>query len=239
MAVRRLAAVAAIALAFTIVAPVAMTGGPMASAEESLIETPPYEVVETLGVIEIRQYGERLAAETDMDGAMRGMGQYRAFMALADFIFANSRQGESVAMTAPVEMAPSSEPIAMTAPVAIEAADPDEPIDMTAPVEQAPAGERNVMRFFMPGKYTMETLPKPGDERVRIVMVPAQTLAVLRFRGEASEEIVAGQTARLLAGLEGSGWKPVAQPGYFGYSGPDVPVAERRNEVVVEVAPAE
>lgn len=193
-----------------------LMGGVMAEAET--VEQPAYEVIETVGPIEIRQYGSRLAAETDM-GTGSGIedGQYEAFMRLADFIFAKNRQGPEVAMTAPVAVESATEPIAMTAPV-----------EMTGE-------EGRVMRFFMPAEYTAETLPVPGDDRVRIVTVPAQTLAVLRFSGDATDDEVTKRKAELLAGLQGSDWQAVGEPGYFGYDPPMTPPEQRRNEVVVEV----
>ena len=128
----------------------------MAQSEE--VEEPQYDLIGEVGPLEIRQYGPRLAAEAEMGpGSGVSEGQYSAFMVLADFIFANNRQGPSVAMTAPVAIEQASEPIAMTAPVAME-----------------PGEDGQVMRFFMPAEYTMETLPKPGDDRVRIVTVPAR-----------------------------------------------------------------
>ena len=122
----------------------------------------------------------------------------------------------------------------MTAPVSVEQV--TAPIAMTAPVAMEPAEHGRVMRFFMPAEYTLETLPRPGDDRVRIVTVPAQTLAVLRFSGEADDEEVAARKAELLAGLAGSKWEPVGEPGFFGYDPPMTPPEQRRNEVFVEVA---
>ncbi len=200
-------------------ATIGQTGGVMAQLEREAVEQPAYEVLDTAGAIEIRQYGPRLAAEADMGP---GLGiedeQESAFMALAAFIFAQNRAGAEVAMTAPVAIA-EAEPIAMTAPVAME------------------PGERGqVMRFFMPAEYTLETLPRPGDDRVRIVTVPAQTLAALRFSGDADDQTVAARKAELLAGLDGTSWEPVAEPGFFGYDPPMTPLEDRRNEVFVEVA---
>lgn len=208
-------------------------GQSMAQQEE--VEQPPYEVIGEVGSIEIRQYGPRLAAEAYMGpGSGVNDGQYSAFMVLANFIFAKDRQGASVDMTAPVAIEGADDPIAMTAPVSIEQA--EEPIAMTAPVAMEPGDEGRVMRFFMPAEYTLETLPKPGDDRVRIITVPAQTLAVIRFAGDADDEEVAKRKADLLAGLEGGAWEPVGEPGFFGYDAPMTPPAQRRNEVFVEVA---
>jgi SOUL heme-binding protein len=122
----------------------------------------------------------------------------------------------------------------MTAPVSVEKV--TAPIAMTAPVAMEPGEGGQVMRFFMPAEYTLETLPRPGDDRVRIVTVPAQTLAVLRFSGEADDDLVAAKNAELLAGLASSTWEPVGEPGLFGYDPPMTPPELRRNEVFVEVA---
>jgi hypothetical protein len=209
---------ATLALGALLLSASGLVGDRMAAAEEE-IEEPPFTLLDRVESIEIREYGPRLAAEADMaPGSGVQGGQYSAFMLLADFIFAKSRAGEQVAMTAPVAIERAAEPIAMTAPVAME-----------------PGGAGGVMRFFMPAEYTIETLPKPGDDRVRIVTVPAQTLAVLRFAGEANDAEVAARKAELLAGLQESGWRPVGEPGLFGYDPPGTPPAERRNEVYVEV----
>jgi hypothetical protein len=191
--------------------------GIMAQAVE--VEQPSFEVIGGVGPIEIRQYGPRLAAETDMGpGSGFEAEQEAAFMTLAAFIFGQNRQGPAVAMTAPVSVEKVTAPIAMTAPVAME------------------PGERGrVMRFFMPAEYTLETLPRPGDSRVRILTVPAQTLAVLRFSGEADDEQVAEQKVELLRRLVGSNWEPVGEPGFFGYDPPMTPPEQRRNEVFIEV----
>jgi hypothetical protein len=192
-------------------------GGVMAQAVE--VEQPSFEVVGVVGPIQIRQYGSRLAAETDMgSGSDIEAEQNAAFMNLAAFIFGQNRQGPVVAMTAPVSVEQVTAPIAMTAPVAME------------------SGEHGqVMRFFMPAEYTLETLPRPGDSRVRIVTVPAQTLAVLRFSGEPDDEQIVERKAELLAGLVGSNWEPVGEPGFFGYDPPMTPPEQRRNEVFIEV----
>jgi hypothetical protein len=197
-----------------------VAGGIMAQAVEVEVEQPSFEVIGAVGPIEIRHYGPRLAAEADMGpGSGIEAEQEATFMALAAFIFGQNRQGPAVAMTAPVSVETVTAPIAMTAPVAVE-----------------PDDTGRVMRFFMPAEYTLETLPRPGDDRVRIVTVPAQTLAVLRFAGEADDDRVAAKTAELLAGLAGTNWQPVGEPGFFGYDPPMTPSELRRNEVVVEVS---
>jgi hypothetical protein len=65
------------------------------------IETPDYSLVLKDGAIEVRAYGALPIAEAVHDGdrdAALGAG----FRALADYLFAKSRVGEKIAMTAPV-----------------------------------------------------------------------------------------------------------------------------------------
>ena len=55
---------------------------------------------------------------------------------------------------------------------------------MTAPVSQRSRADGEwVIRFFMPADKTMESLPAPNDAAVKLVTVPAETVAVRRFTG--------------------------------------------------------
>lgn len=183
-------------------------------------EQPPYELLATLGDgVEIRRYGPRLAAETEVESTDAGEARNQAFRVLAAYIFGENRAREEVAMTAPVEVERASEPIAMT-----------------APVEARAEGGRLVMRFFMPSRWTRETLPEPLDPRVRIVEVPGESVAVLRFSGFRGTEAVRRHEAALLRGLAGSGWRAEGAPSAFFYDPPWTLPFLRRNEVAVPVA---
>jgi hypothetical protein len=184
-------------------------------------EEPAYEVVGLVNGAEVRRYGPRLAAEVTAGGDEVG-ARSEGFSPLARFIFGANEASEKVAMTAPVAQA-RSEKIAMTIPVA------------QGPAE---AGEWTI-RFFMPSEYTAETLPRPKDERVRIVTVPGETYAVLRFRGSTGPDAVAAQKQRLMAALATGPWAPTAEPEAWFYDPPWTIPNLRRNEVVVRVAPRE
>ena len=64
-------------------------------------ETPDYSLVLKDGAIEVRAYGALPIAEAAHDGD-RDAALGKGFRALADYIFARSRVGEKIAMTAPV-----------------------------------------------------------------------------------------------------------------------------------------
>ena len=184
-------------------------------------EQPTYSVVDRMGEdVEIRRYGERLAAEVTVDGADEMEARDAAFRILADYIFGANQTAEDIAMTAPVAVERRSEEIAMTAPVETSTT----------------ADGRYGMRFFLPASYRPETVPQPLDQRVTIVSVPEETIAAIRFTGSRDTDDVAERQTRLLSALEGSRWQPVASPAAFFYDPPWTISFLRRNEVVVQVA---
>ena len=84
---------------------------------------------------------------------------------------------------------------------------------MTAPVAQsagADAGWR--IRFYMPSKWTMDGLPTPDDDRVALVAVPAEAVAVLRFSGDRGADAVATRTEWLAHVLRATGFEATGTP---------------------------
>jgi hypothetical protein len=179
-------------------------------------EEPFYVREAQLGDIEIRRYGPRIAAQT----AVTGSGQdarSAGFRRLAGYIFGGNHRNVTIAMTAPV--AQHSETIAMTAPVA-----------------QARTTDGNsVIRFFMPSKWSLATLPEPDDGLVTLVEVPGETVAVLRFSGDRSTRAVAAKTEQLLNTLRESDFHPEGEPVAWFYDPPWTLPFLRRNEVAVPV----
>jgi hypothetical protein len=180
-------------------------------------EEPRFEVVETIGEVEIRRYAPRIAAETTVAGTEEA-ARSDGFRRLAGYIFGANGRRDRIAMTAPVVQAPG-ERIAMTAPV-VQASDA--------------AGWR--IRFFMPARYTLGTLPVPDDARVTLVTEPADTVAVLRFAGLPRAAAVEVHAARLNAALAASPWAPTGPVQAWFYDPPWTVPALRRNEVVAPVA---
>lgn len=186
-------------------------------------EEPKYTSKPLTDDVELREYGPRIAAETTVaatDDDPRSVG----FRRLAGYIFGKNHAGNSIAMTAPVAQSKAGQKIAMTAPVAQSA-------------ETTDIGEGSVIRFFMPAKWTLETLPKPNDDRVRLTAVPAETYAVLRFSGDRGERAVAARKAELLEALRATGFEPAGEPTSWFYDPPWTLPFRRRNEVAVPVRP--
>ena len=192
----------------------------LACAPAMAAEEPPYTLVETHGDIEIRDYPALIVAEVEMEGDRREAAN-RGFGPLADYIFANDRPGETIAMTAPVTSAP---------------ADAGADAAMAAPVTREPAGEgRWRVAFIMPQGWTMETLPAPRED-VTLREVPARRVAVIRFNGLMGEDRIADQLAELQAFLDAHGHEPASAPTYAAYNPPWIPGPFRRNEIWIEIA---
>ena len=122
----------------------------------------------------------------------------------------------------------------MTAPVSQQTGDR---IAMTAPVAQSKSGENtSVIRFFMPSKWTMETLPTPDDDHVKLVEVPAERYAVLRFTGDRGPRAVAARTEELLEILRDNDIEAAGQAVAWFFDPPWTLPFRRRNEIAVPIA---
>ena len=171
-----------------------------------MVETPSYEVIREIDGVEIRLYPGLILA------TVMGEGGGAPFRRLFQYISGDNSGKSKISMTAPV-LTP-------------------ERIEMTAPV----ISEGYSMSFIVPSKYTMETVPTPNDERIRIQEVPERKLAVVRFRGWAREGSVEKQKARLISVLQGKGVETVGEPFLMRYNSPWTPGFMRRNELGIEIA---
>lgn len=183
----------------------------------SAVEQPFYQVVQSIGDIEIRDYPPLIVAETEVTGT-RKAAINAGFREIADYIFGNNAPNSKVAMTAPVIQQPSAK------------------IAMTAPVTQQLAGDSWTVRFIMPSGYTMETLPRPGNAAVKLMEIPARRFAVIRFSGLAGEGSLADHTARLKAFIKTGTFTALASPTFAFYNPPWTLPFLRRNEVMIEIA---
>jgi hypothetical protein len=183
-------------------------------------EQPKYEVIEKINnSAEIRRYVPRIAAETTIDLTKSGNPRGEAFRIVATYIFGANKSKKKIDMTSPVEIRTAGEKIAMTAPVEVNKSE-----------------KRLAMRFFMPTQYTKEELPEPTDTRVRLVEIPSETAAVLRFTGSTDDAAISARTADLLKLLRGTNWKIDGTPTAFLYNPPWTIPFLRRNEIAVAVS---
>lgn len=109
---------------------------------------------------------------------------------------------------------------------------------MTVPVFREFAGNGgNRYRFVMESAYTPDTLPRPIDDDVRIVTVPAGLFAVRSYRGGRQESLFRRAESELTDALQRDSIRSIGPAFSATYDGPLVPPFVRRNEVLVPIAP--
>ncbi|TFV55151.1 heme-binding protein [Mycobacterium sp. PS03-16] len=182
-------------------------------------EEPAYTSEPLADGVEIRRYGPRIAAQTTVAAATE-TARSEGFRRLAGYIFGRNHTAQRIAMTAPVAQSADRR---------------GQRIAMTAPVAQTGADDGSTIRFFMPAKWTMQDLPTPDDDRVTLVEVPAETLAVLRFTGDRGADSVAARTRQLTDTLRATGFAPTGAPTAWFYDPPWTLPFLRRNEVAVPI----
>jgi len=116
------------------------------------IEEPDYQEVLKQGNFEIREYAAKIIAHVSVSGDFDDASS-KGFKLLADYIFGNNftEEGSSnkISMTAPVEMAPLSQQV-----------------QITAPILQHGYTQEWQVNFVMPKEYDLISLPKPNNPSV-------------------------------------------------------------------------
>jgi DNA gyrase inhibitor GyrI len=183
----------------------AAVGAAAVYAQYRQTEQPDFALVSADEDFELRDYPSLVVAEVSHAGS-RERASGASFRRLAAYIFAQDRPA-------------GGEKIAMTAPVLQ---------DETQPGEWR-------MRFVMPSKYTLETLP-PAPADIALTQMPARRMAAIRFSGNAQPRDLALMEARLRDWMMGQGLMPAGEAEFAFYDAPMVPGPLRRNEVLIPVA---
>ena len=181
------------------------------------IEEPKFTVSLREGAFEIRDYQAAVAAEVTVTGEQKDAAS-KGFRLLDGYIFGGNRHHQSIAMTAPVAQERAGEKIGMT-----------------APVTQTPSDAAWVVRFTMPGSYSLETLPEPNDPRVKLRDVAPARFAVNRFSGVASNTSMAAKTAELDAFAKAHHLNLIGPASLAQYDSPWTLWFMRRNEVMIQL----
>jgi hypothetical protein len=179
----------------------------------SRYEEPAYTVTRTTPEFEVRAYAPTIEAQVTMPGTY-SQAVTASFRVLAGYIFGGNAPRSTIAMTTPVSASPVSEPIAMTTPVS------------------AVQGVKGwTVSFTMPSDKTLATLPIANDPRVRLVAMPGKTWVVRKFRGRATDKVVAGELATLQRDAVGGGLHVLDVSVVSQFNPPWVLGPWRRNEV--------
>jgi hypothetical protein len=170
------------------------------------------------GAFQLRRYGERVVAETRVEGSWLEAGN-QGFRRLAGYIFGSNHGQGTLAMTAAVGTRRDGRKLAMTAPVG-----------------ERRDGDAWLVTFTMPEGETLATLPAPRDARVRLRVVPATRVAVIRFSGRWTVSRMQSHTQALRAWTERHGLRAAGEPEVNRFDPPWIPWFMRRNEVWLPLA---
>ena len=182
----------------------------------SNVEQAKYTVTETHDNIEIRDYAPMIVAEVEVLGEREASIQ-QGFRMIADYIFGNNISSQKVAMTAPVIQQPS------------------EKIAMTTAVTQQRDGNHWNIRFVMPANYTLDTLPKPRNDSVKLKEIDKKRFAAIRFSGRAGKESLKKNTEKLEQFLKEHQLEITSTPHYAFFNPPWTLPFLRRNEIMIEI----
>ena len=193
-----------------------LIAGVLAGPVMSNVEKPDYKVIQSEQNIEIRQYEPMIIAEVEVDGK-REDAIRDGFRLLADYIFGNNTVQQVISMTAPVQQKENQK------------------IAMTAPVQQQSTGKSWRMSFVMPSKYSMDSLPVPNNNRVRLKEILTKKFVVIEFSGTNSNENVTKHENQLMNYIEANQINIIGSPKYAFYNAPWTLPFLRRNEVMIEI----
>jgi len=184
------------------------------------VKEPPYSVAGANGDFEVRTYGARVVAQTEVAGTWEQAGN-EGFRRLAGYIFGKNKGRAKLAMTAPVgQRSEGSESTKLA---------------MTAPVGQVRNGDLWTITFTMPANETLATLPEPDDSRVVLRESPPVRVAVVRFRGRWDPERMQERSLALRNWAQQQSLPVLGEPEVNRYDPPFTPWFLRRNEVWLQV----
>ena len=181
------------------------------------VEKAKYTVLEREEDFEIRQYDPQIVAETFVEGNLEEVGN-EGFRRLYAYISGENTKKQSISMTAPVGQETRSEKIAMT-----------------APVKQEKKDNQWRITFLMPAVYTLETLPEPNDNKVKLKADPGRLMAAVRYSGTWSEDGYEENKALLEDYIQKRGLVKAGEPVWARYDPPFMPWFLRRNEVLIPI----
>ena len=182
----------------------------------SKVEKPKYIVNFTEEDIESRSYDSMIVAEVLIKNS-REESISQGFRVLADYIFGNNVSAEKIPMTSPVIEQKS------------------EKIPMTAPVKQQIKDNIWSIQFIMPAQYSMDSLPKPNNNTVKIKLIPPADYVVIKFNGKNENKNIQIHEDKLKEFIEKKDLEVKGKPIYAFYNPPwTIPIL-RINEIMIEI----
>lgn len=180
-----------------------------------------YHVIAKYGNIEIREYGEFVVIETDVEASYDEAGSI-AFKKLFAYISGENGSQTKIAMTAPVVSREGS---------ALDG----EKVAMTSPVIGEKQGQGWRYSFVLPAGYTLENAPVPSNPEVKLAVMPRKKVAVIRYSGPWKERAMHEKSEELIEWIRINGLERLSTPRSAGYDPPWTLSFLRRNEIMIDV----
>lgn len=173
-------------------------------------ETPAYRVERVVNGAEVRAYGPSVVAEVTVGGSRSGAAN-AGFRVLAGYIFGGNDDRAKIAMTTPVAQVP--DPATATPPGA--------------------GAQQWTIRFTMPSKWSLGSLPAARDSRIRMIEAPPRRMLVTTFSGRPTDAALGAAQDKLRATAQAAGLQTTGAPEYLFYDAPFTLPWNRRNEVAL------
>jgi len=182
-------------------------------AKSPKYEQPTYEVLNHLGNVEIRKYDKAIAAEIELPGD-RNEALDKGIEILTSYFSGDNKSKQEIATTEPT----------CQQRVKVEVARGE---DSSPPVWK--------VRFFLPKELTMETAPKPNDERIKLIQLASERIASIRFSESPKQKHLQVRGAELKGQLERRHLTTIQEPIYAFYqSGRSLPLMGH-NEILMPI----
>lgn len=183
------------------------------------------ETVGTVGDAELRRYPTTVVAETVAPS------EHQAFGRLVRYVSGNNESDSGLSPLPTVVSEGETHPAA-----ASESKSADAPDSADAPAESGGDEDAVRMAFYLPEAYDFEAAPRPSDPKVRVVELPARTLAVTSLpRWSVGNRVERARENFRSELREREDVDVVGDPFVLRYDGPGASSVLRRNEVAVEV----
>ena len=180
-----------------------------------------YHVIAIYGNIEIREYGEFVVIETDVEASYDEAGSI-AFKKLFAYISGENGSQTKISMTAPVM---SREVSALDG----------KKVAMTSPVIGEKQGQGWRYSFVLPAGYTLENAPVPSNPEVKLAVMPRKKVAVIRYSGPWKERVMHEKSEELIEWIRINCLERLSTPRSAGYDPPWTLSFLRRNEIMIDV----
>lgn len=165
--------------------------------------------------IQIRNYAPVVVVEVEVSGRQKEARQTGIAM-IADYVFGHNGENKEVSLNhASGETTPSISP-----PVVLQ----------TGP-------EQWTIRFALPSQYTVDTLPAPANEHLKLVAMPPRRYAVTRLSGSVNVANLQRHSDKLIEFAKKKNLQPVGEAMLADYNPPSGTFSMRhRRDVMLEIS---